>query len=460
MKAYHSESPGRIKILNSQYGAVLTDEDLEAEAFRRRGKLLFPIHVFPPAISPYVTALLTEMKGERGFVGLGVLQATATAIGSGLRAKMPTWDTCLAIWSCMVGISSSGKSMVQGNMIRPLLAIQRKYNEDFRNEYDLVEDPKDYTKVKQKVFIFQDTTFEALTRDILQNNFKGITRYEDELLKWLSDMERYTGSGNSEQSFWTSVWAASSEFTLRRASKPFVYVAKDHLVANVIGTTQPGLVHEFYKNLRLETGYVYRLLWAFPEDDRVISPNLSYEMPVEVSKPWENMLHRLFYELDMPHKESKPRIGRISPAGVAVFQAWQDKITNEINALDRYDDKNERAGIFGKVKEYALRFSVMLKAMHVACSNEPISLVDVVEEVYVQRGIELANYFLATGWEAYCIARSKLTVPAQVLIFYAELKAYNWNQSEMARQKGVAPQTIQKKFAKLSKDYPLLFSRS
>lgn len=457
MKPYVANLEARKKILATEYGAILADDDLEIEVKKRRKKLVFPLHIFPEAVSPFINSLLSDMKAERGFVGLTLLQAASSAIGSGIVAATGTWETNLSVWGCVVGISSSGKSMTQGMILRPLFKIQRDYDERYDSELERSLS-MDEPAPPEKVFIYSDITFEALTRDVLGHNFKGVTSYHDELAKWLDDFERYK-NGGSEQSFYTAAWSPNDAYTVRRTSKSRLKIAKDNLVISVVGTTQPGMVSRFYDKLRLETGYVFRILWSFPDEDRVISPKLGYKMTEEVYNPYCNMLERLFKELPMNRKEDKPRIWELGTNGIAIFQAWQDRLTNEINAMEE-QDRNVRGGVFGKIKEYVLRFSAILQAMHLAARGDSLDGIRYIDTQYVEMAIEAATYFFGTGMEAYQVAYDKKVIPAEVLQFYYELKAHGGNMIDMAATKGVSRQAIHKKYTKYANEYKKFFNPS
>ncbi len=446
----------------TEYGAILTDEDLDAEMKKRRAGLVFPLHIFPDPIKPFINTMLSDLEGERGFVGLTVLQAASTAIGSGLRVQTGNWETCVSIWGCAVGISSSGKSMTQGMILKPLFTRQNEYDIRFREvlkQEEYIEREKGTPPPVAKVFIYSDITFEALTRDILGHNFKGVTSYHDELLKWLDDMKRYSKGGNSEQSFYTASWSPAKSFTMRRAGGKMLFIDKNHLVISVIGTTQPGLVYKFYEDMRLESGYVFRLLWAFAESDKVISPRLGYKMPAEVYQSYANMLERLFLGFPMERDTDEPLIWELTKEAVRTFQDWQDRVTKETNTLEG-EDRNVKGGILGKIKEYVLRFSGILKAMYLAADGDSFSGVHQIEAHYVGMAIEAATYFLASGWEAYTQARNKIIIEPEAIRFHAECRAHQFNFAEVGRANAITKQAIGAKWKRFAEKYPHLFNKS
>ncbi|MBO0933894.1 DUF3987 domain-containing protein [Fibrella aquatilis] len=436
------------------YAALVTDDDLEAEAKKRRKGLVFPLEVFPDRLKALIARLVEDLHGERAFIGLTLLQAAASSIGSSLRASTGNWEVCLSMWGASVGISSSGKSMIQGILLKPL----NKFQDDYNREYvDKCKSDPD-TMHPQKVLLYSDITFESLIRDVFGNNFKGVTRYEDELLKWIDDMDRYK-TGKSEASFWTAAWSPSSSFSMRRSNGKLTFIEKNHLVASVMGSTQPDVLYRFYEQNRLATGYIFRMLWAFAETDRVISPNLMFALPQEILDPYYGMISRLFRELKMEDKDSEPQVVKLNRPGIQLFQEWQDRHTITINKMDGLTDKNVKAGIFGKIKEYVLRISLILAAMDWAFWEPDLTRLEKfgIDEQYVAKALKVCDYFLATGYEAYQVAKNKVLVPPQVLEFASLLKAFQHNQTALADHLGVSKQAVNRKLRDYIDKFPSAF---
>ncbi len=471
MKTYQPLEPFQHKLPaleTSPFASILTDDDLDAEAKKRRKGLVFPLHVFPQPIQPLIAGLVGDLKGERAFIGLTMLQAASIAIGSSLRASTGSWEVGLSMWGASVGISSSGKSMVQGVLMKPFYKMQ----EGFDNEYYDSLESRDQKPMHQmqpgqpypqsevtpmKVVIVQDITFEALVRDVFGHNFKGIARYEDELVKWLDDMERYK-SGASEASFWTGGWSPTTSFRLQRAGGKLTIVNRDHWCASVIGSTQPNILYRFFEKNRLETGFVFRFLWAFADKDQAISPNLSFRLEAELVSPYNNMVKRLYEELPMTDKHDKARVIKLSDAAIKYFQRWQDEQTKKVNAIESVQERGVQAGLLGKVKEYGLRMSVLIKMMNAAFFEPDLKRVGKVNEEDVQKALQCCDYFLHSGYEAYQTARQKMIIPPQVLEFAAMLRACNFSQKNLAEHLGVSKQAVNKRYKDYSERYPGAFN--
>ncbi|GAB3885962.1 DUF3987 domain-containing protein [Spirosoma agri] len=470
MKTYQPFQPFQHKLPaleSSPFAVVLTDDDLDAETKKRRKGLQFPLHVFPQAIQPLIAGLVGDLKGERSFIGLTLLQAGSIAIGSALRASTGSWEVGLSMWGASVGISSSGKSMVQGVLMKPFYKMQEKFDQEYYegleakgkagedDDSDLTSSPADY--VPMKVVIVQDITFEALVKDVFGHNFKGIARYEDELVKWLDDMERYK-SGASEASFWTGGWSPTTSFRLQRTGGKLTIVNRDHWCASVIGSTQPNILYRFFEKNRLETGFVFRFLWAFAEKDQAISPNLSFRLDNALISPYNTMIKRLYEELAMDYRDDKAQVYKLSPAAIKYFQQWQDVQTRKVNDIDSIQERGVQAGLLGKIKEYALRMSLIIKMMHAAFTEPNLRKAGWVEEDDVAKALLCCDYFLQSGFEAYQTAKQKMIVPPQVLEFASLLRSFNYSQKDLAAHLSVSKQAINKRYKEYLEKYPGAFN--
>lgn len=473
MKLYKVPGSERTSKAQVDYASVLSDDQLEKELTDRRQKNVFPLHVFPSEIGPLLSVLRHKLEGERAFIGQSVLSTVSAAIGSALLASSGGWRTPLTQWSVSVGISSSGKSMIQKILMAPLTRIQERYDYEYQQEVlggsidddDEPMDARDYHKKKKNYFeppvrrtIFtNDITFETLIKEVMVHNFKGITKYEDEVVKWFDDMNRYK-SGGSEISFWTSAWAAPADFTMARSGGKYTVIKKNHLVASVVGGTQPALLYRFFEGDKGYSGFSARFLFALAQEDRVTDPDLTYVIPEDHLNPYNAMIEYLYKELPMNSKEAEPKVLQCTPQAINTFQKWQSANARKINALEPGDEKVVKAGILGKNKEYCLRFAGMLCAMDTACVRGNFFDKMSISSDQMERAIELADYFFQSGWAAYEFAKAQKIIPPEVLQFAALYKHCECNQQRMADAVKVSRQAINKKLTKYMQAYPSAFS--
>ena len=143
-----------------------------------------------------------------------------------------------------------------------------------------------------------------------------------------------------------------------------------------------------------------------------------------------------------------------------IYEDWQQKYKKTINQnVGESPAEHEiRAGFFGKAREYALRFALILKVMHRSFKESGVMRTNSIEGEWMERAIEAAEYFYEAGWEAYCIYKRRTTIPVEILQFATKLKICGYNQTELARLENCSPANICKKYKKYVADYPTAFA--
>ncbi len=121
-------------IRNSSSEISATDiESLKRELnIRESSPNLFPLDVFHPKIKPFIQALNHHYDIPRGYIGLALLSAYSTSIGTSFVVTTNRRDFMyLPIWAVPVGISSSGKSLAIDKILEPLFRIQNEFDKSW-----------------------------------------------------------------------------------------------------------------------------------------------------------------------------------------------------------------------------------------------------------------------------------------------------------------------------------------
>lgn len=435
--------------------STASSNQLETELDKRKRQLNpYPLFVFPKAISPFIEALCEELNCDRAFVGGTLLAAYSSLIGTSFQACVSnTWATYLPIWTCNVGMSSSGKTMTQSHILRPLFELQKKMDEEYADLKRQDENSEMPGRTPKKDLIIKNVTFECYTKEILLDNPKGLIKYEDELSAWLGGMDAYKKGEGVENQFWLSSWSNVPYSIRRTGGKVFVI---DRTFTSVIGSTQRDVLYKFFDKDRLQTGFTYRLLFNIPEKDEILLTNPYYEFPELALAPFKELMLNTYNALPV-RMHDEPKRAYCTKAAVNIFWEWQKRKQQEINLLDEFSDvpKEVHAGIFGKIKEYILRLSLLIKIMHrVADKFDPTSI-DSIEDEYMACAVELGNYYYASALEAYRIAMTTQFVPAEVLQVANYLKRFSLRKvSELTK---IPYTTLQRKVKKWVKQYPNAF---
>lgn len=442
-------------------------EDLQRELnIRERIPNIFPLDVFHPNIKPYIHALNDKYDIPRSFIGLTLLSCYSTAIGTSYAVTTNGRDLFyLPVWSALVGISSSGKSLVIDQILAPLFNIQNEFDSD----WDKVTTGLSPDKIQNcclKTIIYRDAHLPTLVRYILPDNPKGILKYSDELLEWINGMNQLGGKKEGiDEQFWISSWNSKGYSGIRTGKQKFVIPRS---FVNVIGGIQPSKIPKLFANDRDTTGFIFRVLFSKPETIKIADPDPLYKMPVEILEVHENSIKALYKNLIVHDGYDKPKRCVLTVDAIRLFQEWTKKHTRSINNLKDISAMEIESGILGKMKEYILRFSGILALTDLVLDNNSkvTSPEFFTNEITVcasvmERAIRIGDYFHESAKEIYDSAQKKIIAPPDVLQLAALVRSgkshkqialiiYN-DDSKAAKQK------VYREIKKYSKEYPKVF---
>jgi len=189
-----------------------------------------------------------------------------------------------------------------------------------------------------------------------------------------------------------------------------------------------------------------------------VDPFLGF--PTAAYEPYRKLLHNLYDTYKPIMHGQQPQVAVFSRASTELFQVWNKAKLHEVNLIADSAVKNAKAGVYGKMKQYIVRFATILKAMHMA-GKENFAWYDMefttIEPEYVQKACRIADYFYEQNFVAYELVYQSTTVPSEIIEFYGVYKSKNYNQSLVAEHYGVSRNTIRARLKKWLKEYPKLF---
>lgn len=442
--------------------AEMTDEIVK----RQQTKIIFPLHVFNLEIKPFITALNKHYDIPRSFVGLAMLSAFSTAIGTAYAVTTNRKDYIyLTVWGALVGMPGSGKSLG----LAKLFAALRKIQIGFDVEWKHVTTGLSAEKVNQQIMktvIYRDSNIATLIRSVMPDNPKGVLKYSDELIEWINGMNQLSKREGTDEQFWLSSWNCSEYSGIRSGKQKFV-VEKPFV--GIIGGLQHSMLFRLFKNDRDTTGFVNRILFATLDKDKIAMPDPTFEMPQEFEDTYENIINRLYTDLPVADADATKRC-LLLPAAVKVYQDWSKKKAKEINKLAEQEERETHAAILGKIKEYALRFSAILHLADCALRPQVDSQHRFKEEEHIGidtllRGIEVAEYFYASAVDVYERVAVATTAPYEV-IFASNLVKRGKSYREIAevfyghdakKRPDKYIKTVERNVKKWLKQYPKVF---
>ena len=258
----------------------------------RRGELPdLPIDVFPQSMHRWMNDAARGAGVTVGHIALPLIGMGSGLIGVARRVQATrSWQQPMTCWTCLVGVSGSGKtpsldvvkralsvverSRQQDNAVRQLAhetrverakAALKKWKDDVAAAVAAGQPPPVKPVEAQDVRPFvvprlyvSDCTIERLA-PLLEARPRGVTYVADELARLFMNLERY--SGGSDRAFWLEAWDGNS-FTVERLGRPPVILA--HLLVGVVGGFQPDLLARSFAGD--SDGIYSRFLYAWPPE--------------------------------------------------------------------------------------------------------------------------------------------------------------------------------------------------
>lgn len=415
---------------NKELAFVKTDDLYEEINRRNATENPFPIHVFHEKIKNFINGLCSSDGFDLppSFIGTALLTAYSSAIGTSYKVSTNGKDGIyLIVWSCLLGISSSGKSLAINKILAPLMKIQEQFDTDWENETKGMSDSQ-IAKKRIPTLLFRDIIMQTLVKSIIPDNPKGVLKIADELLEWINGMNQMSNKEGTDEQFWMSTWNCSSYSGIRAGKQKFI---NKRPFVNVIGGTQHKVLPRFFAKDRDTSGFIFRLLFAKTVVDRIAQPNSLFQMPEEMEWLHNESLKTLYFNLQVEKDGDPPKLAVLSDVATKLYDDWVNSKINEINRLEDINEKNTRASILGKIKEYILRFAGIL-ALSDKCLSAPIVNNKLkpfffdnekVDFKIMERALLLGQYYYFEAIDIYSTVQNQIVAPKEVLVTSYLLKS-------------------------------------
>jgi hypothetical protein len=263
--------------------------------------------------------------------------------------------------------------------MKSIKLLKRQAGTTERERKDLnIDDPVRPVLTK---LVLADYTQEALVEHH-SNNLRGIAVVNDELAGWIKNFNRY--NSGSEQEFWLHAFNGSPINTVRKSGRP-IYIERSHI--SVCGNIQPYVTATLAQDGRDGTGFLDRFLFAAPEDLKKPYPSKA-ELPDDVADIWERIVFRIL-DIDPGADEE----GGICPSLIRYSDEAQTILEDFlIMNADRSNDTDNDIlkGIYAKLDNYTVRFSLILQMLRWACGEATNKVIDAES---VTNALKLTEYY-------------------------------------------------------------------
>lgn len=425
--------------------AAANTDDLRKELNKREmSENIFPLEIFHPAVKPLIEAMVQHYDLDRGYIGLGMFSAYSTAIGTSFCVSTNGQDKVyLSVWGCLLGLSSSGKSLTLNKCYEPLFDIQNEFDRDWTERTE-GKSEGEIRDSHMPTALFMDAHIPTLIRWILPDNPKGVAKIADELLEWINGMNPSAkgGKDGTDEQFWIRTWNCAPAYVTRSGKqktvlrRPFV---------NILGGTQYGILHNFFAKNRDVTGFIFRLLFAIDDRQKIAEIDPDYSMPREFTEQHHKLIKLLYEKFDVQSTDDAPNTCVLGKEAVQVYRLWVNANIKRINAMENVNDKDIQSGIFGKIKEYALRFAAILyitdKAFDALAKTDTPDYFTIglagetlVPKQYMERALLACNYFYKTATIAYQRVQKQMYAPAEAITVATLFTKANMSYGKMGEK--------------------------
>lgn len=349
----------------------------------------FPVEVFPLLVQKIIKATNESLNFPVDFIGAAMMYAVSVATGNTYKVRiMKGYEQNSVLYLALVGKSGTTKTHPIVWALKPInqkdkikyekyLEAFEKY-EQFHNlppkEKKQVEKVNFPKKPKWEQLLVQDFTPESLI-ERMDFNKRGIGVYSDELAAWFNNFNRY--NKGSEEQFWLSIWSSTPIRVNRKTSEP---VLISNPFVSVIGTVQPAILEQLAFN-RTENGFLDRLLFVVPDNLQKECWS-EKELDSEIEIEWNSIIEHL---LNLQAGNS-PETLEFSPEARSAMFEFNRKLT----ALCNQTENDAIRGIYAKIEQYALRFSLLLEMLRYACGESDKQAISLQS---VQGAVKLVEYF-------------------------------------------------------------------
>lgn len=371
---------------------------------------LFPIDALPLGARDFASETAAHLKFPIDYTVTAQLVTAGAAVGNSCEVEVfPGFREGCNLQAVNVGNPGAMKTQPITAALQPIAtADAESLNQFERDMKQYRHDLSIYTKSDgagqepQKPH-FKSTIAGDFTPESLlikhKHNPRGIVIHNDELIGFFKNFGRY--HSGAEQQFYLEAFNRKSVLVERKSADP-LYIKHPHI--SLIGTVQPGILSELAGGNRDKDGFLFRMLFAFPDNTEKQYWS-DTRCSNETFSNWAAIINRLL-AIELQHDEHgnpAPHVLRFAPDAFALLSAWQRENTDACNKAE-----NEvLQGFISKFDFFAVRFSLILELLRYGC-DPSAGLPSLISAESVRGAIKLCEYYLNTA-KKVCNALTELS---------------------------------------------------
>lgn len=362
----------------------------------------FPVDALPMQCKKLADEAAKAIGCPVDFVAGPMLAVLTSSIGASRSAEIKRgWREPSVFWLAIVGESGDKKTPGFGVAMRPLEAIQREFNEEYRKEREEYEEelrryeierrraqkderdpgpPPEEPKLK-KAWI-SDITPEARVEKLSENP-RGLISWEDELAGMILATDQYKGGRGRERQMHLSCWSAQPMSVDRKTGGS---VSVDYPHMSIAGGIQPELLPVLVPNLEDPDGMLARFVFCYPEP--VVSGWIDDEIDEVTELAYEKLVRGLRRAYEPSGEGLPPKEVRFSKGSREAFKGFVNAHAEERKTPGF---PSGLRNIWSKLEAYCARLALVLALCR--RFNEGFREEELVEERDVENAIRLIDYF-------------------------------------------------------------------
>lgn len=348
----------------------------------------FPIHVFPPPIADFISAVATSIPVPVDLVGLPVLVVLGAAIGTS-RSVSPKegWTEYPCLYGGIVAPSGVGKSPAIQAALQPVYTHQQALVERWKHEKiqyaAKVGHSNEGAPPCLSHILTTDATVEAVGA-MLATSPRGLLLHRDELTGWLGSMDQYRNGRGADREFWLTVHSGTAQKIDRKGGRDPLFLPRP--LVCILGGFVPKNSDRFWTGEGREPdGFYQRILFVFPEAVPLAVSRAG--VPLGVRRGYADVVHRLF-QLGPPDNSSPsadPPPLQFAPDALDQWWQWNQAVHEQMRDLP-----DTLGAKWQKFVGMSLRFVIILHEVWAGGSSGTT-----VEVATIDRSRELVEYFMA-----------------------------------------------------------------
>jgi hypothetical protein len=404
----------------------------------------FQLDFLPTSLRGLVSDIAERMQTPFDFSG--VTSMVGLAAVTGRRAIMrplafdSSWQVPLNLWAMICARPGALKSPIVNAVMQPIRAIEATWRlehetalvaykrvheqEEIKREHERSEYKKeikgsDTAELSlteesqppiQKRLLVSDCTFEKM-HEILHGNPAGITTVRDELVSWLSELDKR--GRESERGFYLQGWAGDTSFTVDRIGRGSIFVP--HVCISLLGCLQPARLRAYLSDAfsdscgPLSDGLLARFqLATWPND-----PGSWEKVDREPNLPVLTTVERIFSRLAHLSAENPLHLAFDGEAQEC-FDAWR---ANLEKAISDPDTPEPLISHLAKYRSLLPRISALGTLADAAARSDfnPGPEVMPVNLSHIEQGIAFVDYAWSHAKRIYACMATKENFAAQAL---------------------------------------------